>query len=407
MTLDATYFGALSHALDAAGECSPRLVVDAARLDANARKIADGAAPKNLRLVDKSLPAAGLLRRIAAVTGAQDVMSFHWPYMIQTAQSFPDAVILAGKPLPAAAARKVLAALSDHMDDAVRRIVWLVDSEARVRDYAAAARALGVRLSVSIEIDIGMRRGGAADMKAFRGALQSVLDASDALKFVGLMGYDAHVAKAGKALRRPAAAHNKAVARYRAFLDSVTAHGLRADDLMLNGAGSPTFGLHDETSPLNDVSIGSAFAKPSDFDLPGLEELEPAAFIATPILKRSAGVRIPYLEWAPAWLFGARDTLFVYSGRWMAAPVWPEGMAESKLYGLSSNQQMMTIPKSAPVNAGDWAFLRPTQSEAVLAQFGDIRVYEDGRIAERWPVYREEIAEGERLPKGALEAQAS
>ena len=51
--------------------------------------------------------------------------------------------------------------------------------------------------------------------------------------------------------------------------------------------------------------------------------------------------------------------------------------------------------------------MRPTQSEAVLAQFGDIHVYEDGRIAERWPVYREEIAEGERLPKGALEALAS
>ena len=35
----------------------------------------------------------------------------------------------------------------------------------------------------------------------------------------------------------------------------------------------------------------------------------------------------------------------------------------------------------------DFVFLRPTQSEAVLQQFGDIAVYENGRITEMWPVF--------------------
>ena len=402
MTLDASYFAGLSQALDAAGECSPRLVVDAARLDGNASRIAAGAAPRNLRLVDKSLPAAGLLRRIASTAGAQDFMSFHWPFMIQTARAFPKANILAGKPMPAAAARKVLSAVPDS----VHRLVWLIDTATRAREYAAIAESFGACLPVAIEIDVGMRRGGAADIDAFKAVLQEVVSASEALRFAGLMGYDAHVAKAGKAFRRPAAAHHEAASRYRDFVQVAAVHGACKDDLILNGAGSPTFFQHDAKSPLNDVSIGSAFVKPADFDLPGLEALQPAAFIAAPILKRSQGVRIPYLEWA-ARLFRSRDTLFLYGGRWMSAPVWPGDMAENRLYGLSSNQQMMTAPRTAQAGVGDWAFLRPTQSEAVLAQFGDIRVYENGRISDHWPAYREEIDEREQFSKSAMEALSS
>jgi D-serine deaminase-like pyridoxal phosphate-dependent protein len=38
------------------------------------------------------------------------------------------------------------------------------------------------------------------------------------------------------------------------------------------------------------------------------------------------------------------------------------------------------------LQADDYVFFRPRQSEAVLQQFGDIAVMEDGRITERWPV---------------------
>jgi len=34
----------------------------------------------------------------------------------------------------------------------------------------------------------------------------------------------------------------------------------------------------------------------------------------------------------------------------------------------------------------DFVFLRPTQSESVFLQFGDIWVYENGAITERWPI---------------------
>ena len=39
------------------------------------------------------------------------------------------------------------------------------------------------------------------------------------------------------------------------------------------------------------------------------------------------------------------------------------------------------------ISPDEFVFLRPHQSEAVFLQFGDIAVYEDGAIVERWPVF--------------------
>ena len=41
---------------------------------------------------------------------------------------------------------------------------------------------------------------------------------------------------------------------------------------------------------------------------------------------------------------------------------------------------------SVQLKQDDFIFLRPTQSEAVFLQFGDILVIEKGVLAERWPI---------------------
>ena len=52
----------------------------------------------------------------------------------------------------------------------------------------------------------------------------------------------------------------------------------------MNIGGSKTALLHGGGGA-NEGSIGSAFVLPSDFDTPGLDGLQPAAFIATQVLK--------------------------------------------------------------------------------------------------------------------------
>ena len=73
-------------------------------------------------------------------------------------------------------------------------------------------------------------------------------------------------------------------------------------------------------------------------------------------------------------------------GKWMADAIHPPGMKPNKLFGYSINQQFMALPDDTNVKADDFAFLRPTQSEFVLQQFGPILVYSGGAIVANWPV---------------------
>jgi len=67
----------------------------------------------------------------------------------------------------------------------------------------------------------------------------------------------------------------------------------------------------------------------------------------------------------------------------------PPGLQANALYGASSNQMLFTGSAQTGLQPDDWVFFRPTQSESVLLQFGDLLAVRGGRIVERWPVYQE------------------
>jgi D-serine deaminase-like pyridoxal phosphate-dependent protein len=57
------------------------------------------------------------------------------------------------------------------------------------------------------------------------------------------------------------------------------------------------------------------------------------------------------------------------------------------VYGRSSNQEMVNGSNAVGLVVEDQVFLRPTQTEAVLLQFGDLLAVRGGKIVEVWPVY--------------------
>ena len=75
------------------------------------------------------------------------------------------------------------------------------------------------------------------------------------------------------------------------------------------------------------------------------------------------------------------------AAHWPAEPESPPGLEYNRLYGRSSNQELLTGSRSVSLAPDDYLFLRPTQSEAVLLQFGDLVVYEDGHVTQRWPTF--------------------
>ncbi len=392
------YFAALARALRRSGRMTdastPVLVIDRDRLQANLRKVlALKAQGMPLRVVAKSLPSLPLLELITREAGTTRQMVFNLPYLLRLAADMPSHDLLLGKPLPVGAAQAFYQQHVRGAFDPGRQLQWLVDTPARLAEYRQLARALGQPLRVNLEIDVGLHRGGFASAEAL-GAALALLRGEPLLQFSGMMGYDPHVSAIPDlpGARSRAEAHAKKVyTDYKAqALAALPPLQAQADALTWNAAGSPTFHLHDGSGAANEVSIGSAFVKPTEFDLPHLAGCEGACFIATPVLKSGAFELPTGVEWlgglAKAWDRNQRHGVFLYGGQWRADPVSPEGLATSGLYGQSPNQQVMVGSGLQNLAPGDTVFLRPYKSEAMLQQFGDIVVVAGGEVVEHWPV---------------------
>jgi D-serine deaminase-like pyridoxal phosphate-dependent protein len=159
--------------------------------------------------------------------------------------------------------------------------------------------------------------------------------------------------------------------------------------MTLNTAGSPTYALHLADPYANEVSIGSAFVKPTHFDLPMLQDLQPAAFIAEPVLKVMDPVRFPRREGQTAALNildpNSRRGFFLYGGYGDAKPVSPRGLRFSLHWG---GRGMLAGSAKVELAQDDFVFMRPTESEGVFLQFGDIAVYDGQDITAWWPTFR-------------------
>lgn len=388
-TPDAAYFTKAQTALHKAGLAEPVLLLDQKRLDSNINQLTHSL-PKQMgfRIVAKSLPCGPLLQRIAARGKTDRLMSFNGLMAQQMLTLMPKADQLMGKPLPVAAVAALFDTLSAAKGKAAaRNIQFLVDTPARLAEMQTLADKLNLPLRINLEIDVGLHRGGVEPGKALADML-AALATADRLRMSGLMGYEPHLSKLPSLAGWRNRARSGAVTMYQAARAQVAQHftDKQISDMTFNTAGSPTFGLYNQVGHANEISAGSALVKPSDFDLPILKAFQAAAFIATPALKVSKGVRLPGFEYA-ARLLGKPQkgtTVFIHGGYWMAQPHFPAKLKNSSLFGRSSNQEMLLGPPRLALKVDDFVFLRPTQSEAVFLQFPKIAVFDGKQISDIW-----------------------
>jgi len=387
------YFQQLSQVLDRVQLARPTLVIDRQRLLSNISTLQQHIKQRfDYRIVAKSLPSLSLLDSIMQHTQTRRLMLFHGPFIVQAAQRFSDADILLGKPLPVTAAANVyreLGNLANTTFNPSQQIHWLIDSPERLQQYLGLADSLQQPLQIAIELDVGLHRGGVTAGPVLAEMLEQIRNAPR-LRLTALMGYEPHIVKLPG---NPVTHQEKAMVAYRNCVEQVTASldPLAASKLILNCAGSPTYQLYDHGQfPFNELAAGSCLVKPTDFDLPTLRDHQAAAFIATPVLKTQHGAAIPglpgldrLLAW---WNPNRAQSVFTYGGYWKAHPESPQGLDVHPIYGRSSNQEMLTGSQAIDLNVDDWVFLRPTQSEFVFLQFGDIAVYDQGELSDFWPI---------------------
>ncbi|MFN3913120.1 alanine racemase [Hyphomonas sp.] len=387
------YFVTLQAALTEAGIASPTLVIDKTRLNANIDTLM-GQLPAGMayRIVAKSLPSLDLISHIRKRSGSSRLMTFNQPMLNALTRAMPDADQLVGKPLPIGAARNYFAGLAAGDTQAAGQIQWLVDTPERLRQYQELASATGQNLRINIELDVGLHRGGMEAGDTLKTMLEALKKSAE-LTFTGFMGYEPHLAALPEALGWRERAKAGAWRRYgEALSQAADVFGADAvSNLVRNAAGSPTYRYYQTTEIANEISAGSCLVKPTHFDTPLLEAHQPASFIATPVIKSISRTRLPGLEFAAdgqrAWDPNTLRTVFIYGGNWLADPVDPPGLSYNKTFGRSSNQEMLNGGHNLSIEPDEFVFFRPHQSEAVFLQFGDIAVFEDGRISARWPVF--------------------
>lgn len=384
------YFSALSDALDKKQLGKPSLLVDKSLMAKNIETIISHVSGRyDYRIVAKSLPSIEMLKWIMAQAKTEKLMVFHQPFLSAIANQIPKADVLMGKPMPINAVKTFYKALDTDSDfNPESQLQWLVDNPERLKQYAQFAADKKRKLQINIELDVGLHRGGVNQDKKLISMLKQI-EGSDYLTLSGFMGYEAHVGKVpGNAYDQ----RDDAMAIYSHFVTLAEQYLQRSlQNLTLNAAGSPTYQFYKEGDwPINELSAGSCIVKPTDFDIDSLADHVPAAFIASPVIKTLPQTQIPGVSGLgkimALWNQNLEKTFFAYGGYWKAKPESPKGLRLNPVYGRSSNQEMYNGSASIQLQQDDWIFLRPTQSEAVLLQFGDILVYEDGQVAEAWPI---------------------
>lgn len=390
------YFRALNAELKKNGPMRPCMVIDLDRLDRNIDRVVSTlrGAGKHYRIVEKSLPSQKLIEYVAQRAQTQRLMSFHQPFLNLDAVIFPDFDILMGKPLPVRSAQLFYQQLKGSFDPS-RQLQWLIDTPQRLEEYLQLAQGLGTKIRANIEIDVGLHRGGVGD-NATLGKLLDVIAANpQRLEFAGFMGYDAHVGLGVPSILGTAQELlNKAMAIYQGYVDYARGHHSKLwhDDLTLNAGGSPSYALHASEKLSSEICTGTALLKPTHYDIETLAEHEAAAFVATPIIKKTGAIRFPGLDekskifswWDP----NQRETFFVYGGWWLADYESPRGLQFSETFGHSANQEIVNGSASVGLNVDDQVFLRPQISEGVLLQFGDLVATRGGKIVDYWPVFQ-------------------
>ena len=384
--MQSNYFQQLTQDLKQQGTGTPQLILDVKTYQHNLDYV-QSLLPAQLkpRLVVKSLASIQLLKLASQKLSTQRFMVFHLPRIVEIIQTFEQADILMGKPMPIRAVELFYQSNGQHNF----YIQWLIDDLGRLKQYLELAQRLDISLNVNIEIDVGLHRGGVQNSQQFFALLKLIQQHSTHLKLSGLMGYDAHVAKLPKIIKSPEKSYQQSQQTYQHYKATLQQQfpDLWYDDLCLNGGGSPTFMQHCQQSECNDLAFGSMLVKPSDFDLDHLSELKCALWIATPVLKVLPYSQLPGLKLLNH-LPHHYQALFVYGGYWRADYIYPEKSRPHILYGRSSNQEMLQVPKQCNIAVDDYVFLRPTQSEAIIPQFANLYAYEQGKF-ETWNSFRE------------------
>ncbi|MCF2572309.1 amino acid deaminase/aldolase [Brevibacterium sp. UCMA 11754] len=389
----------LRHALK--GVEDPVAVIDLEAFDANVTALAQRAQGLPIRVATKSLRTPAAIDRALAHQGYSGVFAYSLPEALALhARGVRD--ILVGYPT---VDRRSLSQMFAEAG-ATQNITLMIDCPTHldIIDSARAAAAAGddaqtVRVCLDIDaayrlgegvlgsrIHIGARRSPIRDSASAVDLAEHVI-ARPGIDLVGLMSYEGQIAgtaDAGATARQVMvrAMQRRSIAELRVrrsgIIDAVRA---LTELEFVNGGGTGSFESSAAEGTLTELAAGSGLFSPGFFDGYTHFHHEPAAYFATPVVRRPG----------PGWVT-------VFKGGFIASGVpgadrvptiaWPQGLDYAGLEGAGEVQTPLTGPGTEDLRIGDLVWFRHAKAGELAEHFNEFLVVSGSQVIDTWSTYR-------------------
>jgi D-serine deaminase-like pyridoxal phosphate-dependent protein len=315
-----------------------------------------------------------------------------------------DVDILLGRPATVHALARTFATLDEagNGPNPSGSVRWLVDTPESMAAFANYAATRREPINVSVELDVGLHRGGARNSAQLLAMLRTIQQ-SEYLQFSGFMGYEGHVPFVSPALSTPDAEFAAVQRRYANFvrIGQEAYPELFEQPLVFNSGGSRTYHYYTDQldSPVNEVALGSVFFYPGNFHNLPETGLRTATFFATPVLRRlDPAETYPDADYLPG-LAKQNSSYQVWyvmtAGGFPGDRHYPPGLVNtptssgdpSRLVNMMPNQGRWLGARDVPLEVGDFIFYQPWEADAVR-WLAYLDVFRGSELIDQWPTFQ-------------------
>jgi D-serine deaminase-like pyridoxal phosphate-dependent protein len=382
-----------------AGVEAPFALVDLDAFWANGEDMLWRAAGKPIRVASKSLRCRPLLERILARNdGFRGLLTYTLPETLWLAENGHEDLVVAYPTVD----RTALAELARITDERPEHApVLMVDCLEHLQFIESARGGQGAPLRVCLELDVGYwPAGGRLKIGPKRSpirtpeaavALTRAIDKRPAVKLVGIMAYEGHIAGVGdrppgKRLqaRAIAALQRRSMAEIRERRAAVVAAVSAIAELeFVNGGGTGSLHTTGTEPAVTELAAGSGFYAPTLFDAYSAFKLRPAAMFALPVVRKPS----PAIATA---LGGGYLASGVGGPSRVPSPYLPAGLRLDRYEGAGEVQTPLLGEPARRLEVGDRVYFRHAKAGELCERFEHLYLVEGDRVVHQVPTYRGE-----------------
>jgi D-serine deaminase-like pyridoxal phosphate-dependent protein len=388
-----------------AGITPPFAFVDLDALRRNAARLLEQAGGLPIRVVSKSIRSTALLRRVLDLDPRlRGVLAFTVPEALHLAAAGLDDLLVAYPSVDRGAIARVARLAAERPE---RAPVLMVDDRPHLDLIEGAIGGGPAELGVCLDIDLGWwpvggrlarvgpKRSPVHDVERARRMAAEIED-RPGTRLTGLMAYEGQIAGVGDrlpgrplrsaAIRAIQAASEREI-RGRlpgivaAVREELAGRGRRLG--FVNGGGTGSLARTAAAGIVDELSAGSGFYAPAQFDNYRSMDLEPAAFFCLPVVRRPVG--------GVATLLGGG---YLASGAGGAEglpdPHLPGGLRFDRQEGAGEVQTPLLGAAAHRLRVGDRVYLRHAKAGELCERFNSLHLVEGEGVVDEVPTYRGE-----------------